>query len=75
MLDGERTGKMIDRKKSFLHHSINKQNSLNSDVYTTQEEKGKTFQNKLKNNDRSIVRKSCIDVASSSNMNINEYYY
>ena len=24
MLDGERTGKMIDRKKSFLHHSINK---------------------------------------------------
>ena len=32
MLDGERTGKMINRKKSFLHHLINKYISLNSDV-------------------------------------------
>ena len=34
MLDEKRTGKMRDRKRTFLHHSLNEWMSLNSDVKT-----------------------------------------
>ena len=76
---------MRDRKK-FLNYSTNEWISLHSDVKqlfklnTTQKEKGNIFQKyfklkKMKKDDKSIVRKSCIDVASSSNMNMVEDYY
>ena len=51
MLDEKITGKMRDRKRTFLHYSLNEWMSLNNDIKiillklnTAQEEKGKIFQ-------------------------------